>query len=126
MLKIVFAFAGLSAMTSVVMGAFGAHALRDSLEPRLMNAFETGVTYQMTHSLALLIVCFAAEHWGRSLLIDLAAGAFVLGILMFSGSLYGLALTGAKWLGPITPLGGLSFIVGWLLFTAAVWKNTAL
>jgi len=126
MLKILFAFAGLSAMTSVVMGAFGAHALRASLEPRLMNAFETGVTYQMTHSLALLIVCLAAEQWGRSLVIDLAAIAFVVGILMFSGSLYGLALTGAKWLGPVTPLGGLSFIVGWLLLTIAIWKNASL
>lgn len=124
MLKVTFLFAALSGLMSVGMGAFGAHALRQSLEPRLMNAFETGVAYQMSHSLVLLIVCLLITHWGKSVAIQVSAIAFMLGILLFSGSLYALALTEYKWLGPVTPLGGLAFMVGWLLLLIAVWQNT--
>lgn len=126
MLKFTFLFAALSGLMSVAMGAFGAHALRQSLEPRLMNAFETGVTYQMSHSLVLLLVCLLAEQWGKSLVIQFSALAFVLGILLFSGSLYALALTGFKWLGPVTPLGGATLMVGWVLLFAAIWQYTTL
>lgn len=126
MLKFTFLLAALSGLMSVAMGAFGAHALRQSLEPRLMNAFETGVTYQMSHSLVLLLVCLLAEHWGKSLVIQFSALAFVLGILLFSGSLYALALTGFKWLGPVTPLGGVMLMVGWVLLFAAIWQYTTL
>lgn len=126
MLKFTFLFAALSGLMSVAMGAFGAHALRQSLEPRLMNAFETGVTYQMSHSLVLLLVCLMAEQWGKSLVIQFSALAFVLGILLFSGSLYALALTGFKWLGPVTPLGGVTLMVGWVLLFTAIWQYTTL
>ncbi|MEX2488333.1 MAG: DUF423 domain-containing protein [Pseudomonadales bacterium] len=125
MFKVAFLFAALSGLMSVGMGAFGAHALRQSLEPRLMNAFETGVAYQMSHSLVLLIVCLLATHWGKSLAIQVSAIAFMLGILLFSGSLYALVLTEYKWLGPVTPIGGLALMVGWLLLLIAVWQNTA-
>ncbi len=126
MLKLLFAFAALSGLVSVVMGAFGAHALRGRLESSLMNAFETGVNYQMTHSLALLVACLLAEHWGRNLVIDLSAAFFTVGILLFSGSLYGLALTGMKWLGPVTPIGGLALILGWLSLLVAIWQKSTL
>lgn len=126
MFKIIFAIAALSGLMSVVMGAFGAHALRESLAPKLMNAFETGVGYQMSHSLVLLMVCVLAEHWGKSMILGLSAGAFVIGIFLFSGSLYLLALTGMKWLGPVTPIGGLALIIGWGLLLAAIWQKTTL
>lgn len=126
MLKMTFLFAALSGLMSVALGAFGAHALRGSLEPRLMNAFETGVTYQMSHSLVLLVVCLLAEQWGKSLVIQFSALAFVLGIVLFSGSLYALALTGLKWLGPVTPIGGLALLAGWLGLLLGIWQHTTL
>ena len=117
------AFAALSGAMSVALGAFGAHALRDSLSPRLLETFQTGVTYQMSHSLALLLVAILISHWGRTLTLDLAVYSFMAGIVLFCGSLYGLALTEMKWLGPITPLGGVFFIVGWLsLATGSIGK----
>ncbi|MCB1691289.1 MAG: DUF423 domain-containing protein [Pseudomonadales bacterium] len=126
MLKLAFAFAAVSGMISVILGAFAAHGLRGTLEERLAHAFETGVTYQMTHSLALLAVCAMIEIWGRHWALVGAVWSFVLGILLFSGSLYLLAVTGMKWLGPVTPLGGLAFIVGWALVTIGIWQNTTL
>lgn len=111
------------AMISVILGAFGAHGLKGQLPERYMNAFETGVQYQMYHALALFLVVLV--HKAVPALSDnlLAwSGWFmVLGIVLFSGSLYALALTQIKWFGPITPLGGLCFIAGWFcLFLAAV------
>ncbi|MCB1647257.1 MAG: DUF423 domain-containing protein [Pseudomonadales bacterium] len=122
-MKALFLFAALSGMTSVILGAFGAHGLRGRLEERLMNAFETGVTYQMSHSLAILLVCVLIQLWGRNWALQYAGLAFTVGILMFSGSLYLLALTGMKWLGPVTPLGGVFFIVGWGLLAWGVWQG---
>jgi uncharacterized membrane protein YgdD (TMEM256/DUF423 family) len=119
------AFAALSGAMSVALGAFGAHALRDSLSPRLLETFQTGVTYQMSHSLALLLVAILISHWGRTLALDLAVYFFMAGIVLFCGSLYGLALTEMKWLGPVTPLGGVFFIAGWLsLVTGSMLKLT--
>ncbi len=112
--QITVTFAALSGAISVGLGAFGAHALRESLEPRSLETFQTGVSYQMTHSLALLLVAVLVNQWGRSIALDVSVYAFMAGILLFSGSLYGLALTDLKWLGPVTPIGGVCFIVGWL------------
>ena len=112
--QITVTFAALSGAISVALGAFGAHALRESLEPRSLETFQTGVSYQMTHSLALLLVAVLVNQWGRSIALDVSVYAFMAGILLFSGSLYGLALTDLKWLGPVTPIGGVCFIVGWL------------
>jgi uncharacterized membrane protein YgdD (TMEM256/DUF423 family) len=97
----------------VAFGAFGAHALKASLPPDLLVVFETGVRYQMYHVFAL---CAAAWGWARwqSRPFVFAGGLFVAGIVVFSGSLYLLALTGTRWLGAITPLGGLAFLAGWL------------
>ena len=97
----------------VALGAFGAHGLRNRLSPEMLTVFETGVRYQMYHVLAVLIVAAAIGHIGTARLLVLAGWLFVAGILLFSGSLYALALTGVTTLGAITPIGGLLFLIGW-------------
>lgn len=124
MIKFIFIFAGFSGLVSVVFGAFGAHALRDKLDERLLHAFEIGVNYQMSHTLALLSCCLMIQHWGKHWSLEYATYAFALGIVLFSGSLYLLALTGVKWLGPVTPLGGLCLVVGWCLLTIGIWQHS--
>lgn len=113
--------AALSGALVVMAGAFGAHALEGALAPRLVAAFETGVRYQAWHTLALLAVL----AWrGTSALAGqrLAMGLWAAGIALFSGSLYAMALTGARGLGMITPLGGVLMIAGWLALAAAVLR----
>lgn len=122
-IKYFFLFTGLSGFIGVAMGAFGAHGLRGKVADNLFHAFETGVSYQISHTLALLAVCILMQMWGMKLSLQLAAYAFMLGIVLFSGSLYGLALLGYKWLGPVTPVGGLAFLAGWALLTWAAWDN---
>ena len=112
-IKISFLFAAAAGALAVVLGAFGAHGLRGRIEERLFETFQTAVEYQMYHSLALMMVAILMREWGRSLALDIASYAFILGLLLFSGSLYGLVLTNMEWLGPVTPVGGLCFIVGW-------------
>jgi uncharacterized membrane protein YgdD (TMEM256/DUF423 family) len=106
----------------VAAGAFGAHGLRARLAPELLAVFETAVRYQMYHVFALLIVAAAIGHIGNARMLTLSGWFFVGGIVLFSGSLYLLALTGARSLGAITPLGGLLFLIGWaclIIFAAA-------
>ena len=118
-----FALAGaLSAFIAVAAGAFGAHALRARLPADLLAVFETGARYQMYHALALLAVAWASNHWPGTPL-RLAGWLFIGGTLLFSGSLYVLALTGARWLGAITPLGGLLFLAGWAALAIGVAKG---
>jgi uncharacterized membrane protein YgdD (TMEM256/DUF423 family) len=115
-----FALAGaLSAFIAVAAGAFGAHALRARLAPDLLTVFETGARYQMYHALALLAVAWASTHWPGTPL-RLAGWLFIGGTLLFSGSLYLLALTGARWFGAVTPLGGLLFLAGWATFAIGI------
>ena len=108
------------AMLAVIIGAFAAHGLKQMLDPHDLAIFETAARYQMYHAIALLIVGILASmpqfstRW-----LKLAAIGFVLGIVLFSGSLYLLALSGIRWLGAITPLGGVAFIFGWLLLIVA-------
>ena len=97
---------------AVAFGAFGAHALKDILSAGLLEVFKTGVDYQAMHALALLAVGLCARS-GRETALNLAGWAFASGILLFSGSLYLLALTDIRWLGAITPLGGAAFLLGW-------------
>ena len=123
MIKFIYIFAGLSGLVAVALGAFGAHALRGKLDDRLMHAFETGVNYQMSHTLVLLLCCLMIQQWGRHWSLEFAAYAFALGILLFSGSLYLLVMTGMKWLGPVTPLGGVCFIIGWGFVTIGIWQH---
>ena len=105
----------------VGLGAFAAHALRGRLSPEMLQVFETGVRYHFYHALGLFVVAWLSEslasHW-----ITWAGIAFVLGIVVFSGSLYLLALTGVRAWGAITPLGGLAFLVGWLLLAIGPFR----
>lgn len=112
----------LSGFIAVALGAFAAHALKGRLDSALLNTFEIGVRYQMYHALALLAVGWA---YGRSPGTAVAASGwlFVLGTLLFSGSLYVLSLSGARWLGAITPLGGAAFLAGWVCLAWAFWKT---
>src|SRR6266513_3825371 len=104
----------------VVFGAFGAHALRSRLSPEMLAVFETGVRYQMYHAFALLITALALARFDGWLLRT-AGWLFTAGIVLFSGSLYALALTGVTVLGAITPLGGLAFLAGWACLLAAAF-----
>ncbi|MBK9411503.1 MAG: DUF423 domain-containing protein [Gemmatimonadetes bacterium] len=114
--------AALSGAVSVGAGAFGAHALRARLEPRLLEVFQTGAQYQMYHALAMVGVAWVASRWPGAL--STASGwLFVAGTVLFSGSLYAMALTGVRALGAITPLGGVCFIAGWVTLAVAVMRE---
>lgn len=106
----------------VGLGAFAAHGLRNTLSAADLATFETGVRYQMYHSFALLAVAWALERWGGTT-AALAGWAFVVGIVIFSGSLYMLVLTGPRWLGAITPIGGLAMLVGWALLAWTAFRG---
>jgi uncharacterized membrane protein YgdD (TMEM256/DUF423 family) len=113
----------LSAATAVAAGAFGAHALRTRLEPRMLEIFETAARYQMYHALALFAVAWvASKATNAATLVQVSGWSFVAGTVLFSGSLYALALTGLRGLGAITPLGGVAFIAGWLALAAATLR----
>jgi uncharacterized membrane protein YgdD (TMEM256/DUF423 family) len=118
MTRVFFSLGALFAFLAVGAGAFGAHALRGRLTPDLLAVFETGARYQMYHALALLACAWATTEWpGRR--VEMAGWCFVAGIVLFSGSLYLLALSGVLWLGAVTPLGGLSFLAGWAFLALA-------
>ena len=118
------ALGALSAAIAVAAGAFGAHALKGHLSPEDLSVFETGARYQMYHALALLAVAWAATRWPGSA-VHAAGWLFVIGTLLFSGSLYALALSGVRWLGAITPLGGLAFLAGWVCLALGAWRGKA-
>ncbi len=123
MMKILLSVAALSAMLSVILGAFAAHGLKNTLSESMLNTFQTGVQYQMYHSLAIILLVILHRQMPQSLL--LWSGGFMLaGIVFFSGSLYMLAITQVKWFGPITPLGGLCFITGWALLLVSTIKGS--
>lgn len=111
-----------SGLLAVALGAFAAHGLRASLEPRLLQVFQTGVQYQMYHALALLgvvaLLSYRSHRW-----LAMAGWCFIAGTLLFSGSLYILALGGPRWLGPITPIGGFFFLAGWSSIFVAAWQG---
>ena len=116
--RVFFGCGAVSAMLAVAAGAFGAHALRARLTPEHLAIFETGARYQIYHALALLAVAWAVSRWPGSLPVY-AGWLFVLGSVLFSGSLYILALTGVRWWGALTPFGGAAFLAGWLCLLGA-------
>ena len=118
-----YAIAGsVSALVAVAAGAFGAHALRARLPDDLLAAFETGARYQMYHALALLFVAWAVTRWPGTP-VRAAGWLFVGGTVFFSGSLYLLAFTGARWWGAVTPVGGVLWLGGWLALAAGIWRS---
>jgi uncharacterized membrane protein YgdD (TMEM256/DUF423 family) len=118
--RMFFIVGSLAAFMAVGLGAFASHALKARLAPELLASFETGARYQMYHALALLGVAWAQTRWPGVLVLT-SGWLFVAGILLFSGSLYVLALSGLRSLGAITPFGGLAFLAGWLCLAAAAW-----
>jgi uncharacterized membrane protein YgdD (TMEM256/DUF423 family) len=120
--RTLFIAGSISALIAVAAGAFGAHGLKERISPDLLAVFEVGARYQMYHALALLATAWAYAQWHNSL-TSRAGWSFILGTILFSGSLYLMSLTGMKWLGAITPLGGLLFLVGWLLLAVGAWKR---
>jgi uncharacterized membrane protein YgdD (TMEM256/DUF423 family) len=120
--RLFFLVGAASGLIAVGAGAFGAHALRARLAPDLLAVFETGARYQMFHALALLATAWAAARWPGA--ASTAAGlCFLAGTVLFSGSLYLLALTGTRALGAVTPVGGLFFLAGWALLAIAAWRG---
>ncbi len=120
--RLFFVVGSLFGFLGVVLGAFGAHALKGHLGADQLMVFEVGVRYQMYHAFALLAVAWAHTKWpGKSLI---ASGwLFIVGTVLFSGSLYVLSLFGIRGLGAITPLGGLALIAGWLCMAWSVWRR---
>jgi uncharacterized membrane protein YgdD (TMEM256/DUF423 family) len=118
----VFVVAGaLSGAVGVGLGAFAAHALRGRLSPEMLSVFEVGVRYHLYHALALVLCGWATTRWPGAA-TTAAAWCFLGGTVVFSGTLYLLAITGQRWLGAITPLGGLAFIAGWLSLAFGAWS----
>ena len=120
MARLFFGLGALSGALAVALGAFAAHGLRSRLSADALATFETGARYQMYHALALLAVAWASARWPGPW-ARAAGWLFVAGTLLFSGSLYLLAVTGVRGLGAITPFGGLAFILGWLALVCAAW-----
>lgn len=110
--KLFFALGSLFAFLAVALGAFGAHSLQGTFAAGMADVYETGVRFQFYHALGLFAVAFAISRW-KDAPVSLAGWLFVVGIILFSGSLYLLSTTGIRWLGAITPLGGLAFLAGW-------------
>ncbi len=115
--------AALAGALAVMFGAFGAHALKARLTPEMLAIYQTAVQYHFWHALALGLIGLSSERRPDSGALRLAGWLMVAGLLVFSGSLYLLALTGARMLGAITPLGGLAFIAGWFAFARASWRG---
>lgn len=117
--------AGFAGLTAVAMGAFGAHAFKAALSPEALAIYQTGALYHLVHAAALFGAALLARDDSMARLANWAGCAFAIGIVFFSGSLYVLALSGQKWLGAITPIGGTLFIAGWALIAIAGWRNAA-
>jgi uncharacterized membrane protein YgdD (TMEM256/DUF423 family) len=111
------------AFLAVALGAFGAHGLKGRIDPDLMAVYHTGVLYHMMHALGLILLGMVMELRGAQRLYRWSAVSMLTGTILFSGSLYLLAITGTRWLGAITPLGGVLFLLAWSLFAIAAWKH---
>ena len=119
--RVFFVFGTLSALVGVAAGAFGAHGLKDRLDPEMLSIFEVGVRYQMYHAFALIAAAWSQTKW-PSRLVTIGGWLFVVGTILFSGSLYMLSVSNEKWLGAITPLGGVAFLAGWGCLAWAAWR----
>ncbi|MFF2480646.1 DUF423 domain-containing protein [Paenibacillus sp. NPDC058071] len=123
LLRKYFAIGAVGAALAVALGAFGAHGLKETLSDRLLEIYETGVRYHMYHALGLMLVALLADRLGESKLLRTGANLLIAGVVIFSGSLYALALTDKSILGAITPIGGVAFLAGWGCIVAAAVRK---
>jgi uncharacterized membrane protein YgdD (TMEM256/DUF423 family) len=121
--RLFLALGGVAALLAVALGAFGAHALKSRVPAEMLAVWHTGIEYHVLHALGLLAVGLVAAQLPESALLKWSGWLMLAGILLFSGSLYALALSGERWLGAVTPVGGLAFIAAWAVFTAAVLRG---
>ena len=121
--KLFLSMGSLLALAAVVIGAFGAHGLKARLSPEMLGVYQTGVQYHFYHALGLVLVGLACLHLPESIALRASGWLMAAGVLLFSGSLYALALTGEKWLGAVAPLGGTAFILAWGTFAWAVLRT---
>ncbi len=122
MAKLFLFLGSINAFIAVALGALGAHGLKDKLSERAFEVFQTGARYHIIHALGLILIGLISQWISRELLVQWAGWFFLLGITLFSGSLYFLALLDLGWLGILTPLGGLAFLAGWLVLAIAALK----
>ena len=120
--KLFLSAGAIMAFAAVALGAFGAHALKSRLSAEMLAVWHTGVEYHVYHALALLAVGLLAAQLPESGLLKWSGWLMLAGIVLFCGSLYALALSGERWLGPITPVGGIAFLAAWVLFVVAVLR----
>lgn len=122
-MKIFLVLGGLNGMLAVALGAFGAHGLKERLSADMLAVYQTGVQYQMYHALALILVAIISDHLVDSAMLSWSGWLFTAGIIIFSGSLYTLSTTGIKSLGAVAPIGGMAFIVAWVLLIIAAVRS---
>lgn len=123
MLKLFLMIGSINMLIAVGLGAFGAHGLQGKLTERMIEIYQTGVQYHMIHAIAILIIAVVADRLGYPAMLSWAGWAMFLGIIFFSGSLYVLSISGVKVLGAITPIGGVFFMVGWVLLALSAFKS---
>jgi uncharacterized membrane protein YgdD (TMEM256/DUF423 family) len=128
MVKLFLLFAAVNGMVAVILGAFGAHALKNSISPALLSAYQTGVQYHFIHVLALVGLALFILRLPAAVAIPspliVAGYCWMVGVILFSGSLYGLAIGAPSWFGPITPLGGSLLIIAWLCFAIGIARSS--
>jgi len=123
MAKFYLALGSINAILVVLIGAFGAHGLKAKLTVENMAIFQTGVQYHFYHAVGLILVGLIAWHIPTSPYLRWSAWLMIMGIILFSGSLYALSITNIRWLGIITPFGGVAFILAWLMLTIGIVKS---
>lgn len=123
MTKLFIILGSLNAFLAVALGAFGAHTLKSKLSQEMLTVYETGVQYHLIHALGLILIGIISHWITGSNLINWAGGLLLAGIFIFSGSLYVLSVSGIRALGAITPIGGMAFLIGWILLAVAAWKT---
>jgi len=124
MAKLFLILGGINAALVVMLGAFGAHGLKARLTAEMLAVYQTGVHYHLFHALGLLAVGLVASQIADSVWLKWSGWLMLAGIIIFSGSLYVLSVSGLRWLGAVTPFGGFSFIVAWVLFVVAILKTS--
>lgn len=109
---------------AIMMGAFGAHALKGYLSEEMLSVYKTAFEYHMYHALGMLLVGLLLKQYPTATLITWSGSMMIVGILLFCGSLYILSITGSRWLGAVTPFGGVAFVIAWLLLAIGLWRQT--